>query len=146
MMRTLDCIATVLTGLVLMTFAPRAQAQGFQVIANLAKPATSLNKGDVAKVFLKALGKWESGLVAAPCGNAASKAVTDAFARTVLGRSASALESYWQQQIFAGKDIPPPEKKSDEDVIAYVQATPGAIGYVAVGTTLGAGVKAVRVQ
>ena len=72
--------------------------------------------------------------------------MSDAFARTILGKTAAAHESFWQQQIFAGKDVPPPEKKTDADVIAYVQATPGAIAYVATGVTLSAGVKAVKVN
>jgi ABC-type phosphate transport system substrate-binding protein len=37
-------------------------------------------------------------------------------------------------------------KASDADVIAYVKSTPNGIGYVAAGTELGAGVKAVTVQ
>jgi ABC-type phosphate transport system substrate-binding protein len=145
-MRNLCRTVAVLAGLLLLVVAPRTEAQDFQLIVNAANPASELKKDEVAKVFLKTIGKWGTGVVAAPCGNGASKAVTDAFAKAVLGKSSSALESYWQQQIFAGKDIPPPEKKSDADVIAFVQATPGAVGYVAAGTPLGAGVKAVKVN
>ena len=72
--------------------------------------------------------------------------MTDAFARAILGKSAAALESFWQQQIFAGKDVPPAEKGSDADVLAFVRGNPKAIGYVAAGTDLGAGVKAVTLQ
>ena len=52
--------------------------------------------------------------------------------------------SFWQQQIFAGKDVPPDTKASDADVIAFVSATPGAIGYVSAGAAV-AGVKVVKV-
>ena len=139
-------LAVVLAGALLLVIAPRAQAQAYQVIVNAANPASELRRDEVAKVFLKTVVKWGTGVAAAPCNNGASKSVTEAFAKAVLGKSASALESYWQQQIFAGKDIPPPEKKSDADVIAFVQATPGAIGYVAAGVTLSGAVKAVKVN
>jgi ABC-type phosphate transport system substrate-binding protein len=145
-MRNLRRTVAVLAGLLLAAVAPRAEAQGFQIIVNVANPASELKKDEVAKIFLKTITKWGSGVVTAPCGNGGSKSVTDAFAKAVLGKSASALESYWQQQIFAGKDVPPPEKKTDADVIAFVQATPGAIGYVASSATLSSGVKAVKVN
>jgi ABC-type phosphate transport system substrate-binding protein len=145
-MRILSHLAAVITGALVLSVAPRAEAQNYQVIVNAANPASELKKDEVTKVFLKTTAKWSTGVVAAPCGNGGAKDVSDAFAKTVLGKSASALESYWQQQIFAGKDVPPPEKKSDAEVIAFVQTTPGAIGYIAANTPLTAGVKSVKVN
>ena len=61
------------------------------------------------------------------------------YARDVLEKAGmsriSAVESYWQQQIFAGKEVPPAAKPSDEEVLAYVRSTPGAIGYVSAGAS-----------
>ena len=42
----------------------------------------------------------------------------------------SSVENYWQQQIFSGRGSPPPIKASDQEVLAFVAANPGAIGYV----------------
>ena len=42
----------------------------------------------------------------------------------------SAVANYWQRQIFSGRGTPPPIKESDAEVIAFVAANPGAIGYV----------------
>jgi ABC-type phosphate transport system substrate-binding protein len=42
-----------------------------------------------------------------------------------------AIVAAWQQEIFAGREIPPAEKPGDAAVIAFVKANPGAIGYVA---------------
>ena len=50
------------------------------------------------------------------------------------GKKTTAVRSYWLQVIFSGRGVPPPEKPSDKDVIAYVKAHPGAIGYVAATT------------
>jgi len=55
------------------------------------------------------------------------------------------LDTYWQQQIFSGKDVPPSNKSSDDDVIAFVKSNPGAIGYVS-GSAAVAGVKVVAVK
>ena len=43
-----------------------------------------------------------------------------------------------QQQIFAGRDLPPPELDSDDEVVKYVLRYPGAIGYVSAGANVGA--------
>jgi hypothetical protein len=52
------------------------------------------------------------------------------FTSAFHGKSVSAVVNYWQQQIFAGRDVPPVEKSSDAEVLATLRSTPGAIGYV----------------
>lgn len=119
--------------------ARRAAAQGFVVVTNAAGPA-ALSKDDLSRAFLKK----GSALVAVDQEKGAK--VRDAFSRSVLGRPTTAVTSYWQQQIFAGRDVPPTEKGSDADVLAFVRGNAKAIGYVSAGADLGAGVKAVAVQ
>jgi hypothetical protein len=55
------------------------------------------------------------------------------------------VRSYWQQLIFSGRDVPPPELDSDADVVKYVSKHAGAIGYVSGNGDL-AGVKVVIVK
>jgi ABC-type phosphate transport system substrate-binding protein len=136
----------ILAAVLLVVAAPRAGAQEFHVIVNASNSASELTKDMVAKLYLKTIQKWADGTRASPVSNSASRSMSEAFAKTILGKSPSALESYWQQQIFAGKDVPPPEKRSDVDVIAYVRATPGAIGYVSTAAALGPGVKIAKVN
>ena len=132
--------AAVVLGLAALLAPTRpAAAQGYVVVVNAAGPAT-LTKDEVSKAFLKK----GSALAAVDQGKTAR--VRDAFSKDVLGRPASAIATYWQQQIFAGKDVPPPEKGSDADVLAFVKGNPKAIGYVAGGAALPDGVKAVTVQ
>jgi len=136
---TLRALAlTFVAAVALIAPARRVAAQGYVVIVNSAGDA-SLSKDDISKAFLKK----GSSLVAVDQGKGA--AVRDAFSKAVLGRPASAVATYWQQQIFAGKDVPPSEKGSDADVIAFVKSNPKAIGYVSAGADV-SGVKAVSVQ
>jgi hypothetical protein len=62
--------------------------------------------------------------------------VRQAFSQAVHGRSAKAIVAYWQQQIFSGRAVPPPEFASDELVTTYVSTHPGAIGYVSPGASV----------
>ncbi len=40
------------------------------------------------------------------------------------------MRSYWQQVIFSGRGLPPPELPDDAVVVAYVLSHRGAIAYV----------------
>ena len=123
-----------------------AHAQDFVVIVNAANPAASVSKSEASNIFLKKAAKWSHGAAAQPVDQQKSSALRDAFSRGVHGKPASAIVSFWQQQIFSGKDVPPPEKGADADVLAFVRANPGAVGYVSAGADLGAGVKRVPVK
>jgi ABC-type phosphate transport system substrate-binding protein len=131
--------ARLILGLALLAPTHRAAAQGFVVVANAAGPA-SISKEDLSRIFLKKSNRLT------PVDQDKDASVRGAFSKVVLGRPVTAVLSYWQQQIFSGGDAPPPEKGSDADVLAAVRANPRAIGYVRVGTDLGAGVQAVSLQ
>jgi ABC-type phosphate transport system substrate-binding protein len=124
--------------------AATGEAQGYQVVAHPAAGVAEISAAELSKVFLKKAAKLPSGEAAKPIDLPPASKVRDAFSKAVHGRGASQVESYWQQQIFAGKDVPPDTKASDADVIAFVAATPGAIGYVSAGAAV-AGVKVVKV-
>ena len=127
--------------------APRAaMAQGFVVVVNAANAATTVSKSDAAMMFLKQKLTWADGQKVAPVDLGKSSPTRGAFTEKVLGRSVSAVTSYWQGQIFAGGAQPPAEKPSDAEVLAFVRANKNAIGYVSAGATLGEGVKAVTIK
>ena len=122
-----------------------AHAQDFTVIVNASNPVSSLPRDDVAKLFLKKTVAWESGKAVAPVELPPAAKAREEFARAVLNKSISQVKSYWQQQIFSGRDVPPPEKQTENDVVAFVRSNPGAIGYVSKGVDIGRGVKALAV-
>lgn len=139
MIRISRWCAPLLVAVLTTISAGTAQAQGYVVVANAAGPST-LTRDDLAKAFSKKRPDL------APIDQDKSSRVRAAFSEAVLGKPAAAVVSYWQQQIFSGKDVPPPEKGSDAEVLAAVRANPKAVGYVSPGTPLGDGVKAVTVR
>jgi ABC-type phosphate transport system substrate-binding protein len=141
-MKRLILLPTILA---LAAIAQPVAAQGFVLVTNGANPAASLSKQQAASIFLKKAAKWPSGLAAAPIDQGKQSKIRDTFARAVHGKAASALDAYWQQQIFSGGDVPPPEKGSDADVLEFVRSNKGALGYVSAGAALGADVKAVTI-
>ena len=134
----------LLAGLLALTADPApSPAQDFAVIVNAANPVSTLSKDEVAKLFLKKTVAWQSGQSASPVELPATAKVREAFAREVLNKSVAQVRSYWQQQIFSGRDVPPPEKPSEDEVLAFVRANPNAIGYVSRTANMGRGVKVV---
>ena len=96
------------------------------------------------KIFLKKVTKWNDGSKINPVNLTAESTVREKFTQTVHDKKISAINAYWQKQIFTGKGVPPVEKKSDQNVIQYIKANPGAIGYVSASANT-AGVKVIQV-
>ena len=140
------CLLSIAAGVLVAATSPQqAPAQDFAVIVNASNPVTALPKEEVAKIFLKKSLSWQSGgnVVAVELPMAAK--AREAFARDVLGKTLPQVKAYWQQMIFSGKDVPLPEKPTDEDVVAFVRSNPNAIGYVSKGVDVGRGVKVVSI-
>jgi len=116
------------------------------IIVNSANKQTELTKDQISDIFLKKSRKWDNGKTIVPVDQTKPVKTRETFSKTYHGRSVSAIESFWQQQIFSGKDVPPAVKDNDADVVAFVKANPNAIGYVSANATLGDGVKVVTVR
>jgi ABC-type phosphate transport system substrate-binding protein len=118
----------LLAGTALVTVT--AQAASYKVIVNNSVSVSSLSKKAASDLFLKKTTKWESGAAVAPVDQLESSNAREGFSKAVHGKTAAAVKSYWNQQIFSGRDVPPVEKKTDAEVLAFVRSTTGAIGYV----------------
>ena len=130
--------------LIAVATAPLAAQQGYVVIVNDANGVSQVSAGELSRMFMKKLNRWQSGLDVVPVDLPESAAAREAFSAAVHGKAVSAVHAFWQQQIFSGRAVPPAEKASDEQVIAFVRSTPGAVGYVSAGASL-SGVKRVQV-
>jgi ABC-type phosphate transport system substrate-binding protein len=117
----------------------------FKVIVNASNPVSAMTRGQLSNLFLKKATIWENGRKALPVDQVEASAARTSFSEVVLKKETHAVVSYWQHQIFSGRGVPPPEKPSDREVVAYVQENPNAIGYVSEGASLPDGVREVRV-
>jgi ABC-type phosphate transport system substrate-binding protein len=122
-----------------------ASAAGYKVIVNNANETTSLAKKELSQLFMKKTAKWGNGTPVVAVDQTEKSPARERFTQEVHGKSVAAVKSYWQQQIFSGRDVPPVEKNSDAQVVAFVKQNAGAVGYVG-ETADTAGVKVVGVQ
>jgi ABC-type phosphate transport system substrate-binding protein len=128
---------------------PQAAAAGFKVVVAGANPIASFERDELAKIFLKSVTRWKDGREIVPVDQSGRSEVRTEFTRDVLQKAGmgriSAVEAFWQQQIYSGRGVPPAIKASDAEVLAFVAANPGAIGYVS-ATAETTGVKVVEVR
>ena len=117
--------------------ADASDVPDLRIIVHPGNSARAVDKGFLSDAFLKKVTRWSSGEAIRPVDQRPASAVRRSFTRNILKRTVAAVRSYWQQRIFSGRDVPPPELDSDESVIAYVERTPGAVGYVSSAAKLG---------
>jgi hypothetical protein len=119
--------------------APRARADSsgaYVLVVHPANPAREVERGFVAQAFLKKATHWPSGVPIQPVDLDQKSPVRRRWSDEVLNRSVEAVKSYWQQMIFSGRSLPPPEVSNDEQVIDFVIHRVGSIGYVSAGANL----------
>src|SRR5688572_378129 len=105
---------------------PRA----FKVIVHPDNAAQSIGRDLLRNAYLGKGATWPRDVVVKPIGLSSKFAAREQFSRAVLKKTPSQLKNYWTQQIFSGKGVPPPEAGSTSDVIEFVLAHPGAVGYL----------------
>jgi ABC-type phosphate transport system substrate-binding protein len=143
-------IAGSIWGLGLLPSAP-AEAntpppRAFSVVVNAHNPVSSAPREFVADAFLKRASRWGNGEPVRPVDLRPDSSTRQAFCARILKRPVAAVRRFWQQRIFSGRDVPPPELDSDESVLHYVAKHAGAIGYVSATAQLGTGVKVISVR
>ena len=106
-----------------------AQSGDYKVIVNPANPETSISKSSLSRIFLKKSTTFLDGHGASPVDLPLNSPVRISFSKNVLGKAPSEVDGFWQQQIFSGKDIPPPQK-SESAAIDYVRSNGKGIAYV----------------
>ena len=123
--------------------APSATTQEpeFTLVASPSNPLSSVKRQELAKLFLRKSTRWSDGRAALPVDQSLRSPVRTAFTKAVLAvegmSQTSAVESYWLQQVYSGRGTPPPVKNTDADVIAFVAANDGALGYVSAKADVG---------
>jgi ABC-type phosphate transport system substrate-binding protein len=121
-----------------------ASAADLKVIANPSVGASSVSADELKSVFLITKTSLSDGSHVEPVLEKGG-AVHEAFVKEYLGKSDSALQTYYRSLVFTGKASMPKTLGADAEVVAYVAKTKGAIGYVGAGAST-AGVKTLEVK
>ncbi|SPE32993.1 conserved exported hypothetical protein [Candidatus Sulfopaludibacter sp. SbA3] len=129
---------------VLCLFAVSAWAADLKVIANPSVGASAVSVDDLKGVFLATKSSLSDGSHVEPVLEKGG-ATHEAFLKEYIGKTDTALQTYYRSLVFTGKASMPKQLASDAEVVAYVAKTKGAIAYVSAGASTD-GVKTLDVK
>jgi hypothetical protein len=127
------------------TASPGKTPPPYRVVVHPSNPVTTLDRRFLEDAFLKKVKLWPGGESIRPVDLEPNSEVRRRFTQEVLRRPLAAVRAYWQQRIFSGRDLPPPELENDEAVAGYVRRHAGAVGYLS-GTASLEGLKVISIQ
>lgn len=108
----------------------RAATDDYKVIVHPENPVSAIDRAFLREVYLRKATDWAGVGPVRPIDLAKRFSVRERFDHEVLKKTSAQLKIYWNQQIFSGKGVPPPEADSTAAAVAYVLANPGAIAYL----------------
>jgi hypothetical protein len=117
----------------------------FQVVVHPSVRGTWISRASLQALFTRTSDRWGDKTVAKPVDQSVKAPVRRAFTSSVLGFSIGEVQRFWQDRIAADRVFPPPIKNSDDEVLGFVAATTGGVGYVGPATAIPSGVKVISV-
>jgi len=124
--------------------APCGVAADLKVIANPQLAVSVISLDELKSVFLGTRTSLRQGGHVQPVLDRQGSNLNQ-FSSVYLGKTSTALETYYRSLVFTGKWSMPLAFSSDAEVVAYVAKTSGAIGFVPEATPSD-GVKTLRVR
>lgn len=106
----------------------RAEAE-FVLVVNVASEVASMTSHEVELIFLSRKRSWPDGGNIAAVINENPK-IYESFSYTHLKRSPRQYLIFRKKMLFRGQGIPPPAVQTDQEVIDFVAAHVGGLGYV----------------
>lgn len=141
---TMVPLAPLLAGLAFLAATPAsgppaAPPPPIAVVAHPSTPVTALSVRELARVY--------TGESSAFSGVCIQRQLGDAFFEAVTGRSSRAVGRRWVRLLLSGRVAEGPVSlRTDAEVLAYVRANPGAIGFVAAEAARTEGVRRIRIE
>src|SRR5229473_2368501 len=125
-MKALTALLVVAT---LLLVAAHALAGEAKVIANSTVKANAISVDELKRVFLLQTNSLKDGTPVEPVLRKSGEA-HKAFLKNFLDINDEALQAYYRTLVFTGRGSMPRALGSDEECVAYIAKTKGAIGYV----------------
>jgi ABC-type phosphate transport system substrate-binding protein len=102
------------------------------VIVNAANPATSLSASQIKLIYLRKINKrWkEINKNIVPVDRKGEADSRKKFLQDILQMTSDEVTRYFTEREYQNAEAPPVKFGSDNEILDFVQANPGAIGFV----------------
>jgi ABC-type phosphate transport system substrate-binding protein len=111
---------------------PASAARELAVVVHTSCPMTTLTADSVKEYYLRRHKEWSDGAKVRPIQQEGD--VRTGFLAKVLKMPIVEYERYWLERKYAAAESPPKSADDDGDVIKFVGAMKGAIGFVDVSS------------
>ncbi len=128
----------------LSAFSQEDRSSRVVVITNSGTALDEISADDLKSIFLRTKMALKGGVHVEPVVEKSGPAHS-AFLRSYLSKTDVALQIYYRSLVFSGQGAMPATVGSDAEVVAFVEKTRGAIGYVGPATDIGSA-KTLRVR
>jgi len=100
------------------------------VVVNARNGVAAMTRNEVINMFFGRNRQFFNGVEATPVDLEDAHPRREQFYKLLVGKDLAEINAYWSRQIFTGRMQPPPRLNSTEEVIRWVAANPGGIGFV----------------
>ncbi len=107
-----------------------SQAMTFSVAVNSKSGVSSLSGQQIKNIYLGEQTFWENGKRIHAARLSDEDPLTLDFIKTALSLSLAEFLQNWRHKLFSGRALPPKKVESTAGMIAYLEHTEGAIGYL----------------
>lgn len=100
------------------------------VVVNARNGVAAMTRNEVINIFFGRNRQFFNGIEAMPVDLEDAHPKRARFYSLLVGKDLSEVNAYWSRQIFTGRMQAPPRLGSTEDVLKWVVANPGGIGFI----------------
>lgn len=126
MLRRVLSLLLLLTGLL----AGGLARADLVVVVNARSGVAVMTRNEVVNIFFGRYRQFFNGLEAQPVDLLDAHPDRVRFYQALVGKDLSDINAYWSRQVFSGRMQAPPRVASSEEVLKWVAAHPGGIGFV----------------
>lgn len=116
--------------LVLFCLASAQASAELVVVVNARSGVAAMTRNEVINIFFGRNRQFFNGLEAKPVDLEEDNPRRADFYRKLVGKEPAEINAYWSRQVFTGRMQAPQRVGTTEDVLKWVAANPGGIGYV----------------
>lgn len=100
------------------------------VIVNARSGVAVMTRNEIINIFFGRYRQFFNGVEAQPVDLVDAHADRARFYSALVGKDLSDVNAYWSRQVFSGRMLAPPRVANADEVMKWVSAHPGGIGFV----------------
>lgn len=107
---------------------------------------TSLSAQEARNIFRAKSTTWANKNSVSIALPSPQSGISEPVARIIYGTKPVAVQKFWLSQVFQGRATPPSFFDTDQELIQYLQKTPGAIGVISSATPVPSNLSIISIQ